>query len=282
MADWLARYRSGEHQATWDEMRAAGERMSGDQLGQALQVSKLTIRNALANLVRIERGLRDLGYDYLSVAAAPERLGIEAAVAASGLEALASLPGLDPADLERMMNIVRSQMPAALGERVSPGPRLTSRRSAIGNPGTHQAELEACRGAVQVPMALADFWTIIGWVDFTGREDASAPARHEWQPMVVNPPMGLREDHEDFIDDNGKSGFQFELMPDPRFDDAIGSGDMIRVAMEFGADARLSSGEWFVDYLRRQTKAACILMPVGAPPAFRAGLERIRDGWEPF
>jgi hypothetical protein len=283
LKDWVSRYKSGEHLDVWAEMRGFGARLPRGRRLEAAEVAKLTLLRALANLVRIELELRRLGYEFLSACAPPTGDMLDA-VGASGVEALSSLPGLGPAELEKMMQLMRGQV-GSMADRLprAAEPNFTVRSSALGNPGAHlQCLDDYMMHVTPAPMALAEFWRQVGWVDFTGRESPRAPARLEWQPLVVNPPFGLLDDFEQFLDDNGDCGFAFDLMPDPRRDDGFGPSEMIQADMQFGADARLNTGEWFVDHLRRMTRRACFAADGDAAAAFGRDFDRIRRDWSPF
>lgn len=236
MRDWLARYRAGEHQQVWCEMRCAGIRGLRQRRLEAQEVATLTIHAVIANAIRIVGELRGLGYEF---ARPPGAWAKETGAECTG--------------------------PAPRSGRV------------IGNPRFYQAELDDyVRHVAPVPISLHIFWSRVGWLDFSGRQSGDDETRTEWCPLVVNPPSGLVGEFELFLDTGPGTGFRFPLAPPHGDDKPLG------IDMQFGADARLTSGEWFVDHLRRLTQAGGIFHQIGASGEFAGGLRRIRAEWIPF
>ncbi len=65
MADWLSRYRSGEHEAVWAEMQALGERVrSAEFLADAQAVAGETMGRARRNVETLLARLQSIGYAF--------------------------------------------------------------------------------------------------------------------------------------------------------------------------------------------------------------------------
>jgi hypothetical protein len=237
--DWLARYRAGEHQQVWCEMRCAGPRALRQRRLEAEEVALLTVHAVMANAIRIEGELRRLGYEFVRP------------------------PGLWSAA-------------EGVPETTDAASACHSGR-AIGNPRHFQADLdEYVRYVASVPIALHAFWGRVGWLDFRGQHPGGSTAPASWAPLVVNPPAGLIGEFEAFLDTGPATGFRFPLAP------GDAAQPVLKADMQFGADARLTTGEWFVDHLRPLTQAGGVFQPLGADNAFINGLRRIRADWIPF
>lgn len=234
MRDWLARYRAGEHQQVWCEMRCASVRDLRQRRLEAQEVATVTIHAVIANVIRIEGDLRGLGYDF------------------------SSPPG------------------AWTSEPLAAPPAPRSGR-VIGNPRFYQPDLDDyVRHVAPLPISLHAFWSRVGWLDFSGRQLGDEATRTEWCPLVVNPPSGIVDEFEEFLETGPGTGFRFPLARPQGDEGPLG------IDMQFGADARLTSGEWFLDHLRRLTQAGGIFHQIGAADEFADGLRRIRAEWIPF
>lgn len=279
--DYLERYEAGEHEAVWAELRALGGAVLDDELpGEARRVADATMLRALSNLKRIEAGLRAAGYAFVEAAPPPPDAGaVIAAALGSGEESVRTM-GLPPAMVARFMAAARQAlggmvMPPALAPSSAP-----ARETALGDPARYVVQLDDFeRIAGPAPLALASFWRIVGWCDFSGRWPGSMQVAMSAPALLVMPPATIADDYEAFVDDNGDDdGFTVELLVDPRDIDEA-RWPLVEVGMARGVDVRLPDGEWFVDFLRRMTRAAAL--PGIAPGAVPA-LDAIATAWEPF
>jgi hypothetical protein len=114
-------------------------------------------------------------------------------------------------------------------------------------------------------------------VDFSSQLPRKAPLPRTVVPLVIMPPAMLADDYEAHVDDNGDgTGFIVDLT-DLAHADA--REPLAGVYMSPAADVRLPSGEWFVDFLRRTTRAAAL---PGLAAEQLPGLADVAAAWEPF
>ncbi|RJF90214.1 hypothetical protein [Sphingomonas cavernae] len=277
---YLARYEAGEHEAVWVELRALGNRaLEADILSDARQVADATMRRVRANLQRIEAGLHATGYAFLS--SAPQPLSADEAISATRRAAEETVRnlGLDPATTAQLLASLDQTLGSAqLPCNSNDAPRESLRVSALGDPGLYVDQLDRFeRMAGPAPLALGSFWRIVGWADFTGRSPTVDATRTLAQPLVVMPPAMLADDYEAHVEDNGSAaGFMIELVADAAETDL---NPLAEVPMTSATDVRLPDGEWFVDYLRRATRAAAF---PGLGPKLPQELAKIAMAWEPF
>jgi hypothetical protein len=272
------RYRAGEHEAVWTELRALGPALGeSGAVEEARLVAVATIDRVHANLVKIAEGLTELGYEFVSVSpGTPDAGSVNAAVTAAAAEALRSHPGLSPEQVEKAL----ASMPQLLGgvaeSSFSPTPaepQVGPRQSPFGNPAQFGPQLAGYEKVVgPAPLALAEFWRRVASVDLTCRAAEGKPMIH-WQPLAVLAPIALLDDHTEWKYDVGEGEFHADLIPGPDLGDPPIGADMT-----FGADSRLATGEWFVDHLRRAIWSGGFLRDEALPPAFRT----IAKACEPF
>lgn len=279
--NYFERYEAGEHEAVWSELRDKGAALfDGPDLEDARRVASTTMLRVASNLARIAAALRGFGYEFVTVGPPPvEIASINVAVRASATEALLSHPGLGPEQVRQML----ASLPQLLGGPVDNAPTasrdISVRPSALGDPNAFAQEVAAYEEiAGPIPLSLAAFWRFIGLADFTCRQAGGEPLLG-WHPLVVMPPEGLVHDRAEWAFEGDDPIFLVDLIPDPVANDGHG-GDLICADMSPGIDCRLGNGEWFVDHLRRGTRAACFpgLDPDGRPPF----IEAIAARWDPF
>ncbi|QPQ54155.1 hypothetical protein IC614_07195 [Allosphingosinicella flava] len=285
---YLERYRAGDHEAVWNELRHIGIGTDDALAQEAEAVADLLMSRARANLERIAAGLKELGYAFEPPAPSSQ---IDPAIMQSAKDAQAQtaamLANLDkmglPADSMAMMGDM-AQYLQAMVERASqplpafpgiPGPGFKGVQRPLGDNGIsvrHVKQFE--RKVHKLPLALGAFWKTIGHADFEGALPGHDTA--SWQPFFVLPCLGLVEEYEEYVEDNGSGDdFTVELVANPEDDDYP-----LGVSLTPGADAKFENGEWFVDHLRRATRSASFLALARAdmPP----GIAAIADAWEPF
>lgn len=279
--DYLDRYQAGEHDAVWAELRAMGADLLHNGLfAEARDVAEAMMMRLRRNLIRIQAGLRTAGYEFVTVGPAVPDFGtVNAAVQASAAESLLGHPGLSEEQKEQLLASLPQLLGGLKGDTFARSERVRDvmvRPSALGDPLPFRREIGGYEKVVgPVPLALAAFWRSIGSVDFTGRMNGNGEARFAWHPLVILPPAGLLDDYIEWKYEGGAAPYRAELLPDPAGDD----GPLILGDMSAGADVRLSSGEWLVDYLRRSTRAACL---PGLEHDVPVGVRAAAQAWEPF
>lgn len=286
---YLARYEAGEHEGVWQELRALGPAVHDDSIAEdAKAVADATMRRVKANLQRIETGLHALGYRFMDTTTSSDSLfgSVVSNVMASAMEALKGFNGITATQKEQMLAATEQQLrQLAADERASaPSPSFPAfdasktqkpgERSALGDPKKFKADLNRYeKAAGPAPLSVASFWRTIGWVDFDGQLRGLKRGR-SWEPMAVMSAFGIADDFREHRYDNGSGeGFTVQLVPGPASNDPL-----MEVHMPAAADVQLPTGEWFVDYLRRTTKAAGHAGPGSLPPQ----LADIAAAWEPF
>lgn len=277
---YFERYEAGAHDIVWSELRDQGAALfEGPDLEDARRVASATMLRIASNLARIAAALRGFGYEFVTIGPPCVDIAeVNAAVQASAAEASLSHPGLSPEQVQQML----ASQPQLLGnpDDSRPAPReISARPSALGDANACAQEVGAYEEvAGPIPLSLAAFWRFIGLADFTCRQAGGEPLL-AWHPLVVMSPAGLVHDRAQWAFDGDDPIFRVDLIPDPVANDGHG-GEFIRADMSPGIDCRLGNGEWFVDHLRRATRAACF------PGLDRDNMPRviaeIAAAWEPF
>jgi hypothetical protein len=288
--DYLKRYRAGEHERVWNELRALGSSVRNPGvLGEARLVAETMMQRVRSNMERIEHDLAAIGYEYVdSGPMIPTLDDVKDAVRANADELLSTMPGLDPEQIAQMleaMNQSFAQISATGGPEATlsaaglSGSLLstTPRRSALGDPSKHLDQLnrfEAMGGVV--PVAVDAFWRIVGWADFTGRLPWSEDMPAFWQPLVAMPPCYLADDYQLWLDEQEEPPIYVQLIADPDETDPV-SCPLLEAQIDGCADTR-AGGIWFVDYLRGATRCGGYAGTGTMPPMLAA----IAAAWEPF
>ena len=283
---YLSRYEAGDHDAVWDELRRVELGANPALDDEARAVTELLIGRARYNLERIASNLTGIGYAFeinpddgsIPLSHSVSFAQTTAATVLAGLNSK-GLPSEDAemiramaAQLQQMADRASGPMPTFPG---IPGPGAKGVQRPLGDNGISIPNVEEFeRKVCKLPLALAAFWKKIGHADFVGVFHGRRTSG--WLPLLVLPCLGLIEEHEEFVDDNGSGDdFTVELVANPK-----DQNNPLGVYLTPGVDAKLTSGEWFVDYLRRGTRSAGFLsIPEADMPAEIAAIAK---AWEPF
>jgi hypothetical protein len=291
---YLNRYLAGEYEAVWAELRAMGpEVITSPHAGDARAVADALMSRVKANLERIAGDLAKLGYQFGTADGPSAHITIDEAASnarRASSQALQDLEGSGlPPDQVKMLQEMALQLEKMAERASAPLPDLPvlnmpsaakQIRRPLGEAGLFADQVASFEQEIgALSFALIAFWRDIGHADFEGRFSGARTDMRSGEPLLVLPPTALIDSYRDweyeFDDDDEPEVLPIDLIPDPREPQ-----DCITVSAKPGVDALLSTGEWFVDHLRRATRAACF--PGIARSDMSPELRRIADGWQPF
>lgn len=274
---FFERYQAGEHEAVWAELIALGERVRDPAvLPDAEATARETMRRVKANVLRIEEGLRALGYRFGDLPNPSDRK-------ISFMNRNDVTP--DQQDFMQRMSAtllggggfasqtdVESGLKKAFGARVSPFAGLIGqmmlgvrdfqdkirervKESSALAASSHvpvekltclqQQDIATFESRVgPIPLSLKAFWLEVGSVDFTGAMDGWGDGgEFVLDPLLVMPPLNLMELWKEWREDSDEDErFSLEISGDA---DAKGgySGSPLEIFLpEAGADMVFEAG----------------------------------------
>lgn len=290
---YLNRYLTGEYEAVWAELRAMGPEIATSPYAEdARAVTNALMVRVKANLERIARDLAKLGYQFGTAEIPTAHISVDDAASNARRASAQALQELEdsglPPDQVRMLREMALQLEKIAEQATVPLPDFPGLAPASGAKRIRRPWGEAGLFADEVgrfeqeigalPLALVAFWRDIGQADFDGRLPGARTDMRESEPLLVLPPTALIDNYRSW--EHEFEADEADILPIDLIPDPWELQDCITASAEPGVDARLSTGEWFVDYLRRSIRAACFpgIAPGDMPPA----LGKIADAWQPF
>ncbi len=233
MASYLDRYRSGEREVVWDELRALGEQIRDEKvLGDALAVARETMSRARKNIERLIVRLDEIGYQFRSARSV----------------VLRPRKNVNPFTGEPLSTTVEYYREPMVF--LPPGPEVDEQI----------AELERVAGPL--PLSLRAWYEIVGEVNFMGSNPNWPGARDRPRvypdPLVMHSVTGALEDYQTWFKNREHSLLDrfpaFRIWAPDYFTKEQISGAGYSIWLPNPAADALFEGERhgvpFVDYLR--------------------------------